>query len=489
MADTRKRSALRSVHSPISGCLSLLLAATAACSSTKSPADLSGPECEAQKTRLLDLNAGLPDESTTTPVHVALPTAGLLGTIGQGPVLELAESGALLDGQALPGDSVESIAVALAQALKGREQETLYVAAAFDLDMTLLYRFLQGVPKRQTLKLVFTSASADVAPPNDDVTYEQAVRVFNEASPSKREQLAEQAFEAYSSCNALNDAVHQVHGTPLAERWRRLKPKVQQSLAQCECGELNAPALEFLLVAEQRANSGTMGALSANFLRDPRCAATMPLATTQQLLKEIEKFEEEFSGEWEEDALRFEKVVTEERLFNYLCVALPGETLAFLEKEYAELYWKVPGKSECQTWRFEPQSRGAPMGTWRRVSQNSSEPELAFHYRQAAEELRLFGPATAATSATMSGPWTCDQDLHMKGATPESIVLEQGGWFLSKAECDKAPASAALKGCAAELAAANDPAAAVAAMTANAAVAGAQTTTAPTTPGTPGTHP
>jgi hypothetical protein len=172
----------------------------------------------------------------------------------------------------------------------------------------------------------------------------------------------------------------------------------------------------------------------------------------QQLLDEIDEFDAEFSGDWKEDALVFEQVVTDERLLNYLCVALPGETLAALQRKSATVYWRAEGSSSCQAWRFEQLSRGAPMGTWRRV--NPELPPLAIHYRQGAEEIRLFGPAASGTTPTDAGPWMCNQDVKMSGIEPHSIQLEGGGtWFMDEASCKAAPVTSAMPGCIGRLAA------------------------------------
>jgi hypothetical protein len=99
-------------------------------------------------------------------------------------------------------------------------------------------------------------------------------------------------------------------------------------------------------------------------------------------------------------------------------------------------------------------ARGAPLGTWRRT-----DPELAplaLHYRQGAEDLRVFGPVTDPKSrATDEGPWSCDQNFHMLDQDTESIGLEGGGrWYFDAPACERAPVEAAsFGGCVSALAA------------------------------------
>jgi hypothetical protein len=206
-----------------------------------------------------------------------------------------------------------------------------------------------------------------------------------------------------------------------------------------------------LLLAEQRAGAATLAAVPLGFLRDERCGASMPLRSIGKLLKQIENFDQEFAGDWQKDELAFEQVLTSERLVSYFCNALPGETLAALAKARATLYWKVPGAEACEPWRFEPLSPGAPMGTWRRVASSSnSRNQLAFHYWQAAEEVRLFGPIASdpPSKPTDHRDWACDQQQRLVSVDARSIELEHGRWFFSEAGCKSSQAeSDTLTGC------------------------------------------
>ena len=76
------------------------------------------------------------------------------------------------------------------------------------------------------------------------------------------------------------------------------------------------------------------------------------------------------------------------------------------------------------------------MGTWRRASSPSRAP-LAFHYWQAAEEIRIFGPAEAAPPSrpTDSRDWACEQTYRLTGIDEDSIELDSGRWFFDEAVC------------------------------------------------------
>jgi hypothetical protein len=177
----------------------------------------------------------------------------------------------------------------------------------------------------------------------------------------------------------------------------------------------------------------------------------MPLRSVQKLLGQFEGFDAEFSGNFREDALAFEKVLTNERLLVYFCDALPGETLLALQRARATLYWKTGDR--CAAWRFEPIAPGSPLGTWRRAQEG--EGDLAVHYRQAAEQSRVFGPVIAAPPSrpTDSADWACDQTFVLKGIDGRSIQLEGGRWFYDEATCRKADTGSAVPpGCVATLA-------------------------------------
>ena len=73
------------------------------------------------------------------------------------------------------------------------------------------------------------------------------------------------------------------------------------------------------------------------------------------------------------------------------------------------------------------------MGTWRRGGPHP----LAFHYWQATEEIRVFGPVDPAspTKPTDSRTWPCDETFHLTGVDASSIQLDGGRWFFTEAVC------------------------------------------------------
>jgi hypothetical protein len=188
-------------------------------------------------------------------------------------------------------------------------------------------------------------------------------------------------------------------------------------------------------------------------MRDERCGASFGLTPLQNVVSDIEAFDEKFAGAYASEALSFDQVVTNDRLLNYLCQALPGETLAALQRERRTFYWKVPGSPRCQAWQFEPSAPGSPMGTWRRRGEHGQLP-LAVHYWQGAEEIRLYGPVPDGTSRpTDERTWSCDQDFRMRGVDADSIVLESGRWFFDAEACEQASSEqATFPGCVTALA-------------------------------------
>jgi hypothetical protein len=161
----------------------------------------------------------------------------------------------------------------------------------------------------------------------------------------------------------------------------------------------------------------------------------------------MEEFDAEFAGGWQKDALRFDEVVNNDRLGVQFCDALPGETLAAKQRSRATLYLRVPGSERCDAVRFEPIAKGSPLGTLHRVS--ASRPPLAFHYSQAAEVIRVFGPADPAsgTKPTESREWPCDETFRLVGVDKDSIQLERGRWYYTQGACDRATGGTMGGGC------------------------------------------
>ncbi|HET9932456.1 MAG TPA: hypothetical protein VFQ35_17250, partial [Polyangiaceae bacterium] len=256
------------------------------------------------------------------------------------------------------------------------------------------------------------------------------------------------AFSQFSRCSGLSRALSVADAAPVEQRWQTLRNELRKELPLCRCSDLIAPSLKPIVVAEQRAGTATLAALPFGFIRDERCGASMPLRSVGKLLEQMERFDEEFSGGWQRDALAFEKVLTEERLLNAFCNALPGETLAQLTKSKATLYWKVAGSDVCEAFRFEPLSPGAPMGTLREVAPQAHGAR-AFHFWQGAEEIRVFGPIPpgVASKPTDEREWTCDQNLKLTAVNADSLEFEHGRWFFSEAGCKAAAPNTAVEGC------------------------------------------
>jgi hypothetical protein len=276
-----------------------------------------------------------------------------------------------------------------------------------------------------------------------------ANQLFAERDPQKRSALSSQAFASFSRCKRVSDALAAVGQVDPKQRWTALRAALLEALPACRCDELASQSLKQIVVAEQRAGSGSIAALPAEFLRDERCGASMPLRSLGKLVAQMESFNAEFSGGYQKDELAFEEVLTNDRLLNTFCNALPGETLAALERKRATLYWKLSGEDACEAFRFEPLSPGAPMGTLRQVVA-AGQGARAFHYWQAAEEIRLFGPVSGAPESkpTDSREWACDQNLKLTGVDVESVSFEHGRWFFREDACRRAKSdTSSLTGC------------------------------------------
>ncbi|HEX9621896.1 MAG TPA: hypothetical protein VF989_17240 [Polyangiaceae bacterium] len=403
--------------------------------------------CEERQADLVRFVAALPERALATSLSVELPR-GELGRIpGTGAVLEIGTSHVALNEHRTSGGTlVERAARAHEWIAAWRqstgtgdaERPTLYLAAAADVDVRTVRAFLRAVPADIDLRLLVRAEALPAVDGASTQAQELAARLLTEPDAAARRALARQGYASFSSCSALAAAVESVETAPAGERWLRLRTALGDALPRCACDELDAGSLKSLLSAEQRAGTLSLGALPASFLRDERCGASMPLRSMAKLVKQVEAFDREFSGQWQKDALEFDDVVTDERLLVYFCDALPGETLASLQRARAQLFVRVAEGGACQAWQFEPLSPGAPMGTWRRADGEA----LAFHYRQAAEELRLFGPvADAQSRPTDAGPWACDDTYRLVGVDAHSIAVKGGRWFMDAATCAKAAAA------------------------------------------------
>jgi hypothetical protein len=323
---------------------------------------------------------------------------------------------------------------------------------AAETEVPTLRSYLRAIPRGFDVHLVF-QAPAPSEPRADTPTASVAERLRTEKDLPTRQALARSAYAELAHCQPVLDAVDGVKAGDPSERWPALRTALLGSLPACKCSDLDSVGLRELVMAEQRAGAAAVGSVPFEFMRDERCGASFGRSPVQKVVTDIEAFDEKFSGGYAKDALAFDQVVTNERLLNYLCQALPGETLAALQREKRTFFWKVPGFARCQAWQFEPLKPGSPMGTWRRQGENGQLP-LAVHYWQGAEEIRLYGPVPDTTSQpTDERTWTCNQDFRMRGVDGHSIQLETGRWFFDAGACEKASdQQAAFPGCVSALA-------------------------------------
>jgi hypothetical protein len=404
--------------------------------------------CEARRSDFSRFVAGLPDRAVHIPVSIELPISTLGVPPGVGSVLELDPKALRLNGESIDRKN-------LAERFTTAERGPIYVAAAPATTVAELRDALRLIPKTIETKLLVRterSAGAFLAVPGaSERARELAGELIAERDAGERAELAKRAYTELNACPALAEAVASVGGLGSGDRWPALKRSLADAVPRCPCASLDTAGLSVLLIAEQRAGTAALGALPLAFLRDERCGATMPLRSVQRLLEQIEEFDADYAGRYQDDALRFETVVTNDRLLVQFCDALPGETLAALEKARKTLWLRL-SSGTCEGFAFEPLSPGAPMGTLRRTS--SSLP-LAFHYWQAAEEISLFGPVPAegSTKPTDQREWPCRVNYKLAGIEPDFIALENGRFFFSEAACRAAPAEAITGGCVAELAA------------------------------------
>jgi hypothetical protein len=406
--------------------------------------------CEERKRGFVEFVQRLPERSVSAAVRADLPESTLGAVPGTAPVIELSGGQLSADGVKLGGRDVAERAAALASWVAAHPpagaRPVLYVAASRDTDVKTLRAHLEGIPEHVELRLLVGTVAAESTPGEGSPATGVAERLLAERDPALRREIAAEAYGRFASCDAFSTAVESVAAAGAHARWPALRRALIQAVPACDCGALDSKSLEAVLVAEQRAGASTVGVLPLEFLRDPRCGASMPLRSIGKLVAQMENFDREFAGQFRDDAVEFDDVLANERLLNYFCDALPGETLAAAQRERATVYLRRAG-DVCEGWRFEPLSPGAPMGTWRRVA-NGGEPPLAVHYWQAAEEIRVFGPVVdAGSKPTDRGDWPCDQSLKMVGVDRRSIELEGTRWFFEAGACRDAPPARAAPGC------------------------------------------
>lgn len=412
--------------------------------------------CESRKQGLTNLLATLPERALGADFPTELPESTLGEAPGAGPVLEVGETSLALDGQ--PLDAATWAERARTLPVPG----TLYVAAAPDVTIHALRGALLPVPAGVTPKLLVRVQSPGTLP-NEPGTPPRAqaiaARLLYVHDPASRKTLADEGYGEFTNCAELTQAVASVKASSSRERWPALRAALGPAVARCACSSFDASALRALVTAEQRAGTATLGALPLAYVRDQRCEASMGLRSVKRLLEQIERFDADYAGRITDDAVRFDQVVTNERLLVQFCDALPGETLAALERAKGTLYVRTPGTSECQAWTLAPLSPGAPLGTLRRTK---GGPPLAFHYAQASEEISVFGPATDEPKSlpTDTREWPCRANYKLVGVEPAWLALETGRWFFDEAACKKASDADAPSGCFATFATAAPTAAA-----------------------------
>lgn len=417
----------------------------------------SGPSCEERQRQLVTVLQALPDETLNTPLSVPLPSATLAGAFGKGPVLEVFEARALFDGREVPGNTLEERTSALRDLVPpaSAPNAPLYVAATANVDMRTLQGYLAALPDGYDPRLAFVRPAAPPGAANaqspdeaaEDTAHSEKLLV--ERDPTARRRIAASGYQEYSECEAVDAAVAAQSTASEATRWPALKRSMIEAVPRCACSDINPDGLRNLLVAEQRAGNVALGSMPAAFLKDVRCKASMPLRTVQQVLADVENFEVEFSGSWDETGVRFEEVVTNERLLNYLCSAMPGELFESVSAEFATVYLKTAKAPQCRAYRLEPVARGAVFGTLRAQDTTPAAPEASYHYRLGGNDLRVFGPLPSVESrATDEGPWACNEDLKLSDSDAASIAVEGGGrLYFTRAACEASAADALFPGC------------------------------------------
>jgi hypothetical protein len=405
-------------------------------------APLSPEACQREKAALQSLLEALPRETLLTELG-ALPESTVGTAPREGPVLEVSEQTLRLDGTSLvPAD--------LAQRFGSPAPRRLYVAAAPETTIARIRSVVSPLPRETELSLLVRmrreKGATAGAPGASERARALVEAVLSERNARVRREKLREGYAELSTCESLETAVARADQAPEGERWPLLRDGALAALPSCGCDSLSGPSLRALFAADQRAGTASLAALPLSFVRDERCNASMPLRSVARLLEQVEKFDQEYAGKWQDDTLRFEQVVTNDRLLVQFCDALPGETLAALARAKRSVHFRTPGREGCDTWSFEPLSPGAPLGTVRRGSGS------AFHYWQAAEEISVFGPLSPGTPSkpTDEREWPCRTTYELTAIDGDGITLESGRWFFTEAACHAAPPSSGVGGCASE---------------------------------------
>ncbi len=438
-------------YSPL---LALLCFTGAVACQPLAPAGAGAPQqvnCPADQADIVQLLKSLPERPSSVQGRPDLPVASLGGVIREGRAVNIGSDSLSLDGVLVPGETpsqrIEELQrrfAAEGNAATGARQ-AVYLTLPREIDARTFRKYLVAIPSRYQALLVFQTPA-----PENGSNGTALASFLAEPDPAKRAALAEPAYAEHARCGAINGAVDDAADLAPAQRWPALRSTLLEAVPTCECRDLDAPELEAMILAEQRGGAAALGALPFDFMRDERCGASLELTPIQKIVQDIEAFDAEFAGSYRADTVEFEQVVENQRLLNYLCQALPGETLASLQRTKHTFFWKVRGSEVCQAWQFQPLAPGSPMGTWHR---RGDGPPLAVHYWQGAEQIRLYGPAPDELSkATDERDWQCNQEFVMRGIDAQSIELETGRWFFNEEACRAAGDRGAFSGCIADLA-------------------------------------
>lgn len=432
--------------------------------STAEPRSASdGASCQANQTNLIRLLEALPEHGFAERGRPDLPTASLGGVVGDGLVLDVGETRAWLEGELLEGSNPSQRIMRLRRRLAELTPSTsspstprasrLYVSTSHATEVSTLRAYLTAVPRHLAVHLMFQAPTSDDAQRSETHWSRWPAKLWSTRDPEQRRQLSQQAYAELTTCPSVLAAVEADASSSVHARWPALRLRLLEAIGQCDCERVQAPELRQLFMAEQRAGVAALGSVPVDFVRDERCGASLTYSTTQRLLADIEAFDADFAGRYGQNSLNFEKVVTNERLRVHLCNALPGETLAALQRAGRTLFWRVPGVDGCQAWQLDPLERGSPMGTWRQIVADADEG-ISIHYWQGAEEIRLYGPVPSALSKpTDEAVWECNQNIELRHVNAESIQLGQGRWFFQEEACRNAPPrQSELSGCVAALA-------------------------------------
>ena len=421
--------------------------------------------CERNKTQLLDYVQALPARGIASTTRVDLPIASVGRTPGTGPVIEVGPAEVVIDGTQVTSpaladrvgrfrDWVTPWAAAQKAAPEGGRKATLlYFAVARTVEVQTLRAYLTHVPSGVELRLLVRVPKAADHSPGDETSKEAQEAAVDILSMPESDALRSRVTSAYtnlSRCDAVTQAASSVASVHGRQRWPALQSALQSALPSCDCNGMDTASLRLLVSAEQRAGAASLGWVPLGYLKDERCGASMPLRSMEKLVRQLEEFEDEFSANFQPDAVTFHEVLETERLRVFFCDALPGETISALANARAVLYLPS-GPRTCEAWTFTPMSQGAPMGTVKRVRGG-----LSFHYWQAAEDIRFFGPleGSAPSKPTDERDYPCEETLKLTGIDERSIHLGALQWFFDEPTCLRAPeGTSGLSGCVAAQAA------------------------------------